>query len=365
MHINKSERRQVSCRSERSVQEIIDEGFGERAVSLPAIMQAIVLGATGFIGSHIARALVNEGIDVRILRRDSSPTLALEGLKVEQVTGDLNDPDSLLKAMQGCEALFNTAGYYPLYSFEKEKQKNIAIQQTRNVINAALKTPTLKKFVYTSSMSTMGKNPNGFSDEKTPYDPHHFKGLYYEIKILIEQELLQACQKGLPVVMVNPTAVFGDYDVKPTSGALIVQLVKGKVPAIVDAKMNTVDARDVGRGQVAALKKGKIGERYILGSRNTTTWELTQMIARLAKVSGPKFKIPLALTEAGAIVSEFLGKYVLHQDKPFLPLVGIDFLKYGMHYDTSKAKTELGFTSVPLEETIDRALSWFRENKYI
>lgn len=325
---------------------------------------AIVLGATGFIGSHVARALVKEGIDVRVLRRQSSPTLALEGLKVEEVLGDLNDKGSLVRAMKGAHCLFHVAGYYPLYSFEREKQKAIALRQIRNVLEAA-EEAKVPKIVFTSSMSTIGKNPSGLSNEETSYDPTHFRGLYYEIKHEVEQEVLAYCKKGLPVVIVNPTGVFGDYDVKPTSGILVVQIAKRKVPAIIDAKMNAVDVRDVAKGQIAAMKQGKIGRRYILGGHNTTVWEVSCLIARLAKVPPPRLKIPLFVANGAAWLSELAGFYLLHQDRPALPIVGIDFLKYGMHYDTTRAQTELGFKVTPFEETFDRALAWFRKNQYL
>jgi len=327
-------------------------------------VKAIVLGATGFIGSHVVRALVAQGISVRILRRGTSPTLGLEGLTVEERVGDLNDRPSLITGFKGCDVLFNAAGYYPIYSFDRQRQKEIALRQMQNVLFAA-EEAGISKFVYTSSMSTIGHHPTNLSDEDTPYDPDYFTGLYYEIKYLLEQEVQKAVQRGLYSVIVNPTGVFGDYDVKPTSGALVVEIAKRRVPAIIQARMNAVDARDVGRGQVAALQKGKSGRRYILGSHNTTVWEVAQLIAKLAGVPPPKFKIPLAAAAAVAHASEYVGKYLLHQEKPFLPLVGIDFLKYGMHYDTSRARNELGFTSTPLEETLEREIRWFRKHHYI
>lgn len=327
-------------------------------------MKAIVLGATGFIGSHIARALVAEGIGVRVLSRSNSPSLALEGLKVERVTGDLDDPDSLRRGMRGCQALFHVAGYYPLYSFDRRKQKDLALRQMRNVLEAA-ETAGIERIVYTSSMSTIGGKGGFLANEETPYDPKHFTGLYYEIKFLQEQEALTAAGKGLPVVIVNPTGVFGDHDVKPTSGAIVVAVARRKVPLIFDAKMNVIDARDVACGQLAAMKQGKVGRRYILGSHNTTVVETARLIARIAGVRPPWGTLPLAAGEGAAFFSELIGKYLLRQDKPLIPRVGIDFLKYGMHYDTSRARKELGFTSVPIEETFERAVGWFRKHRYI
>jgi dihydroflavonol-4-reductase len=234
----------------------------------------------------------------------------------------------------------------------------------RNVLEAAGKAK-IPKIVYTSSMSTIGRAKNGLSNEDSPYDPKKFKGLYYEIKHQTEEEALAATKEGLPLVVVNPTGVFGDYDVKPTSGAMVVAIASRKLPVLFDAKMNAVDVRDVARGQIAAMKQGKIGRRYILGAHNTTVWELARLIARIAGVRPPLLKLPLFLGEAAAFGSEVLGRYLLRQEKPLIPRVGIDFLKYGMHYDTTRAQSELGFKTRPLEETFERAIQWFRRHNYL
>jgi len=328
-------------------------------------MKAIVLGATGFIGSHVARALLNEGMDVRVLKRSIGPSKALEGLPIEEKIGDLNDVASLRRGFRGCEVLFHTAGYYPLYSFGKSKQKALALAQMENVLQAASETSTLKKIVYTSSMSTIGKSKRGLANEETPYDPDRFKGLYYEIKYEMETRALEGAAEGLPLVVVNPTAVFGDYDVKPTSGSLLVAIAKGRLPFIFDAKMNAVDVRDVARAQVAAMKKGEVGERYVIGGHNTTVWAMTHLVAQLAHVRPPMFRLPLVLGRWAAYASELVGRYLLHQNRPAVPHVGIDFLEYGMHYDTRKAQKKFGLNPTSLEETLERALTWFKRNGYV
>ena len=229
----------------------------------------------------------------------------------------------------------------------------------------AVEEAKVKKVVYTSSMSTIGRSKNGRpANEETRYDPKKFTGLYYEIKYLLEHEALAAAKHGLPVTIVNPTGVFGDYDVKPTSGIIVVQIAKRKVPVIIDAPMNAVDVKDVAKGQIAAMKHGKIGRRYIIGGHNTSVWELAKLIARLSKVPPPKMRLPLFLGKMAAYSSEVLGKYLLKQDRPFFPRVGIDFLKYGMHYNTTRAQTEFGLKTTPLEETFERAIDWFRKHKY-
>ena len=328
-------------------------------------MKAVVLGATGFIGSHIVRALNREGIPVRIVRRSSSPTLALQDLKFEEAHGDLDDFESLKSALAGCQVLFHAAGYYPLYSFDPERQRARARLQMEHVIRAA-ESAGLERIIYTSSMSTIGKRTDGQpADETTPYDAHAMRGLYYDIKHELEEKVLTAVPLGFPAVVINPTAVFGDFDIKPTSGRLIVSIAQKKVPFIADARLNVVDVRDVANAQVAALHMGQIGRRYILGGNNTTAWELAQLIARLAKVRPPLARVPLPLLSAAAIGSEILGKYLLHQDRPLVPRVGIDFLRHGTHYDVTRARQELGMRTTPMEETLDRSLHWFRSHHYI
>lgn len=328
-------------------------------------MKAIVLGATGFIGSHVVRALLKEGIDVRILRRSKSPLKALEGLKMEETIGDLSNVKSLKKAFKGCGALFHVAGYYPLVSWDGDKQKELAFRQMQNVIEAVSETSSLERVVYTSSMSTIGKAKRGLAHEDTPYDTHRFKGLYYEIKYELEMQIFEAVAHGLPFVIVNPTGVFGDYDVKPTSGNLVVQIAKGRLPFIFDAKMNAVDVRDAASAHVAAMKKGKVGERYILGGHNTTLWAVSHLIARLAGARPPMARLPLVLGRWASFASECASHYLFHQDRTLVPRVGIDFLQYGMHYDTRKAQRKLGLKATPLQQTFERALGWFKKEGYV
>ncbi len=328
-------------------------------------METLVIGATGFIGSHVARALVHAKHNVRILRRSGSPTLALGDLPHEIVVGDLENVESLIEAMDGCEAVFNTAGYYPLYSlFDKEEQMATALRHADNFIEA-LKEVRPKRVIYTSSMSTMGYNPKGLSDENTPYDRAYFKSLYYDIKQAVEQRMIKAAHEGVPIVIMNPTGAFGDYDVKPTSGALIVSIAKEEMPAMMEGKINIVDAYDIAQAQVAALTQGKIGERYIIGGHNTTVVKLCRLIAEVAGVKPPRFIIPVGLGQIAATASEYIGHYILHQAKPLIPLIGIQFLKYGMHYDCTKAKTAFGMRPIPLEETIHRTVQWIRLHEYI
>lgn len=328
-------------------------------------MKALVLGGSGFIGSHVVRALQDQGIGVRVMMRRQSSLKALEGVDCERVVGDLDNFDSIESALGGCEALFHVASYYPVYSYNGDSQKKRALTQMGHVLRAARHSPTLKRMVYTSSLSTIGHPQEGLGTEETPYDRQRLQGLYYEIKYLMEQEVLASAREGLPVVVVNPTGVFGDYDVKPTSGIFILIMASGKIPFYIDGKMNAVDVRDVARAQVNALEKGRVGERYILGGHNSTIGELAKIISRLAGKRPPLFKMPLALGYLMAHSSEWFSRNISNKKKPAVPLVGMDFLKYGAHFDSSKAQKELDLHTTPLEETFGRALNWFKENAYL
>lgn len=330
-------------------------------------MKALVIGATGFIGSHVARACLQAGHDVRIMKRQSSSMLALEDIeeKVETVVGDIGDPDSLVQAMKGCDWVFSTAAYYPLYSFDVEGQQKKALTQVQNIIDAVTKTK-VARFIFTSSLSTIGMAKRGdLATEETVYDPTRFHGAYYRIKYAMEQALLDQCQRGFPAIVVNPTGIFGDYDVKPTSGQFLVMVATQKTPFLVNAPCNMVDVRDVAVGHVGAAEQGKLGERYILGGENMTIIEFAKQIAKLAKVMPPYGCVPIPLVKGVAWLSEYVSRYLLHRDRPLLPLVGIEYAEHGQHFDSSKAIQQLGLPQTPLDETIERALAWFGTNGYL
>jgi dihydroflavonol-4-reductase len=330
-------------------------------------MKALIIGATGFIGSHIARACLQAGWAVRVTRRNSSSLLALEDIKdrVDFVEADLLDVDSLIQAMKGCDCVFNTAGYYPLYSFDIDGQEQKALEYLSN-LTVALEKCEVPRLVYMSSMSTMGLAQEGqLADETTPYDPSRHRGAYYRIKYAVEQKLLEEISKGLPALIVNPTGVYGTHDVKPTSGAFITMVAKGRVPALVDRPINIIDAHDVGRLAVAAAARGRIGQRYLLGGTNTSTFDFAMRVAALAGVKGPSWRMPLSLLKGLARSSEYVSRFILHANQPLLPSVGVEFVEYGQHYDDAKARKELDSQRRPLDQTIAAALQWFTDNKYI
>ncbi|MBF0492994.1 MAG: NAD-dependent epimerase/dehydratase family protein [Deltaproteobacteria bacterium] len=325
-------------------------------------MKTLVIGASGFLGSHLVRELLKRNFKVRVFVRPESSLLALENLEVEIFFGDLNNLSSLNVAMKGCSSVFHAGAYYPLYSLDREAQIKEALQQTQHFLKA-LEKNKIKKCIYTSSISTIGKETSSLSNEETPYESKKMPGLYYEIKYLMEQEVLKAARKSLPIIIMNPTGLFGEGDVKPTSGTLVLEIARKNLPFIFNGKMNVVDVREVAHAQVNALEKGRIGERYILGGVNTTFPEFCQIVAGLAKVSAPHFKMPLVLARPLALAAEIFSK-AFNQQKPIFPVVGLDFIQNGIHVDCQKAKDELGLRETNLKETIGRTLQWFRKKGY-
>jgi len=328
-------------------------------------MQALVIGGSGFIGSHVVRALNNAEIETKVLFRASSSLRALVGTQYTKVVGDLEDRASILEAMKGCQVVFHVGGYYPLYSLNRTQQIRQALGQMENVLKAVQKSPHLKKMIYTSSLSTIGISETKTSNEETPYDPKNFKGLYHQIKYEMEQAALDAARHGLPITVLNPTVVLGDNDIKPTSGMFLIHLAKERTPFTFDAKINVVDAIDVAEAHVRAIAHGKIGDRYILGGHNTTLWELSQWVAKAAHKKPPMVRLPLWAGDLIASASEIVGKYLLRQKKPWFPKLGMDFLKTGTHYDSQKAQKELELHRTPLNETLERALHWFQSHGYL
>lgn len=328
-------------------------------------MRVLVLGATGFIGGQIARALVEHGYTVRALRRSGSSTLALEGLPVEFVYGDLRDPPSLQAAMRGVEAIFHAAGYYPHNSLAPRRALQQAVVEMRHVLECT-RAAGVGRVVYTSSLSTIGPPGTGrtLADERDYYLPGSVADPYFEAKWAMESDLYRAAVAGQQVVALCPTAVFGPGDVKPTSGTILLALARGLLPAYVEGRTNIVDVRDVAHAHVAALERARAGERYILSGQNTTIGAALTLAARLAGVPAPRTRLPAALALLAGKLGELAALAV--PGRPFLPFSeAIEMIRHGQHYDGAKAQRDLGLASRPLEETLRDTLEWFREHGYL
>ena len=248
-------------------------------------MKAFLTGATGFLGSHVARVLADEGAELRLLVRPTSNLKNLEGLRAETVTGDLRDPASLEKAMAGCDTVFHVAADYRLWVRDPGEMYRSNVEGTRAILDAA-RHNRVRRVLYTSSVATMGFTQNGHpADEDSPVALTDMIGHYKRSKFMAEQVALQAGRSGMHVVTVNPTTPIGEQDVKPTpTGRIVLDFLKGKFPAYVETGLNLVDVRECARGHVTALEKGKSGERYILGGEDLT---LKQILDKLAQNHRP------------------------------------------------------------------------------
>jgi dihydroflavonol-4-reductase len=327
-------------------------------------MKALVTGATGFVGAAVARALLRAGHDVRVLARADADLRNIEGLRVERVAGDLRDPASLKQALQGCQHLYHVAAHYALWAKDPSIFYEVNVAGTRTLMEAARDAGT-ERIVYCSTIGAIGLPPDGGpGTEETPVSLSQMAGHYKRSKYLAEQEVLRLAKEGLPVVIVNPSAPVGEADVKPTpTGQIIVDFMKGRMPAYIETGMNIVDVDDVAEGHLLAMQKGRIGERYILGCKNLLLREVFEILSKLTGVKAPALKLPRLAVLPLAYANHWLANLTGHP--PRIPLEGVKMAKYKMHYDCSKAIRELGIPQTPPEVAIGKAVSWFKKHGYV
>lgn len=327
-------------------------------------MPTLVTGATGFLGSHIVRKLAGRGEKVRILLRRSSKTVNIDDIDVEKVYGDVTDMESVRKAIEGCDTLYHTAGVVSFKQADYKKMEDVNVGGTNNVFTAAMEAG-IKKAVYTSSIAAIGLKPGKeVADENTPFDPEGTDIEYILSKYRAEQEALRFVEKGLPLVIVNPSLVIGAGDVYVSTSGIILWYCKRRLPGYTDGGINLVDAEDVAEGHLLAAEKGRIGEKYILSNRNITIKELFEVMEKVTGIPRPKLKIPYPLAYAGAYIAE----KIFGISAPNYVAMDIDSIKGSKHFwyvDNSKAVRELGFKPVPLELTIERTVNWFKEHGYL
>jgi len=326
-------------------------------------LKAFVTGATGFLGSHVARAVADQGADLRLLVRTTSNLKNLEGLKAETAIGDLRDGASLDKAMSGCEVVFHVAADYRLWVRDPNEMYRSNVEGTRAILEAARKNG-VRRVVYTSSVATMGFTSNGNpADEDSPVTLADMIGHYKRSKFMAEQVALEAGRSGMQVVTVNPTTPIGEQDVKPTpTGRIVVDFLKRKFPAYVETGLNLVDVRECARGHVAALEKGKSGERYILGGENLTLKQILDKLGEITGLPSPTIKLPYVFAFATGVVGEITGR--MFKGDPRATLDTVRMGKKMMFASSAKAARELGWKIVPVEDALRRAVDWFRANGY-
>ncbi len=325
-------------------------------------MKTLVTGTTGFLGAALLRELIADGRDVRVLVRPDADRSNIEGLDAEVVTGDLRDRDSLAAALQGCEVLYHAAAYYSLWSRDKRTMYDINVQGTRNILEAAM-TENVRKVVYTSTVGCIGLWPDGRpADEQTPLDPAILCNDYKLSKYQAEQAALEFAGRGLPVVVVNPTAPVGPRDIKPTpTGQLILDFLNGKMPAYLDTGLNLIDVRDCARGHLLAESKGNIGERYILGNRNLSLHEILLALEKITGIPAPRIKMPYWVAYAAGWICETVSDVITHQP-PAVPLGGVKMAKHKMYFDASKAVRELGLPQNSVVRALEDAVQWMKEH---
>jgi dihydroflavonol-4-reductase len=330
-------------------------------------LNALVLGATGFIGGHIARAALARGWHVRALRRHPDAVGAISDVadQIEWIQGELpfqtfevsKDLEGLCNAMRGCEVVFHAAAAYPRAERDIAGWTARSVTQMRAVLQAA-SDARASRFVYTSTLTTVGRSNEAgrLADERDFYVPGTSRSAYYESKFAMEMEAFRAAAEGLPVIILNPTAVFGPGDIKPTTGEVLLRAAKGQIPVYFDALVNSVDARDVAVAQIAAAERGRVGQRYILGGHNLTLKELLTTTAHVAGIQSPRWELSTRTVDWLMGVGDVLR----------LPLPDlVKTMRFWQPLNSEKAQRELGLSPRPFEETARDTLAWFREHGYL
>jgi dihydroflavonol-4-reductase len=322
--------------------------------------KALVTGASGFVGSAVARALAARGLAVRALVRAGSPTEHLSGLPIEFVTGDLRDAESVRAAMAGVRFLFHVAADYRLWARDPNEIVVNNVTGTRIVMEAA-RNAGVERIVYTSSVATLLCHGKGeAADESRQVPEGETIGAYKRSKLLAEQLVEQMVAQGLPAVIVNPSTPIGPRDVKPTpTGRMIFEAAAGRMPAFVDTGLNMVHVDDVAEGHIAALTRGRTGERYILGGQNAALSEILAEVARQTGRKPPRIKIPRAAIYPLAYAAEAVANRTGRE--PFVTVDGLRMSKKRMFFTAAKAERELGYRARPYAEGIRDAIEWFRK----
>ena len=328
-------------------------------------MKVLVLGATGQLGSNLVRALLDQSEQVRAFVRPTSRQGTLAGLAIERVEGDLSAVESLYRACDGVQVVYHAAAYYPPYTVPVATATSQALGETKNVLDA-VRRASVDRLVFGSTLTTIGfpREPNRLADETCPFTTAYTNNPYLMAKAAMEDAVLDAATRGLPAVVVNPTAFFGPYDSKPTSGTQILMIARRLMPGYIQGPVNVIDVRDVAVGMIRAAEHGRVGERYILGNWNTTQKELNALIAKLAGVMAPVLPAPFMLARYGSKLGDWAFRTILRRPAP-VPGFFIEMLKHMQQYDCSKAMRELDHPRRPVEHAIRDALTWFRANGYL
>jgi dihydroflavonol-4-reductase len=328
-------------------------------------MKIFLTGATGFVGSHVARELAGRGAELRLLVRKTSRIDNLESVSGSTIVGDLREPESLRPAVSGCDAVMHVAADYRLWVRDPQAMYAANVDGTRNLLRLARELD-VPRFVYTSSVATMGFRSDGtIVDEATPVSLSAMIGHYKRSKFLAEQEAIKAAQAGQAVVILNPTTPVGANDLKPTpTGGIVVDFLNRKFPAYVDTGLNLVDVREVARTHADALTVGSFGERYILGGENLTLKQILDKLSAITGLPSPTRKVPHWVAMAFAFFDENLTGRLLGKE----PRATVEAVRMGrkmMFASSAKAERELGFRHAPVYPALRTAVEWFRMHGYV
>ena len=326
-------------------------------------MTTLVTGATGFLGSHVARQLVARGENVRVLIRATSSNRAISDLSLEYVTGDLRDAASLDRAMNGVQRVFHVAADYRLWAKRSKDIYDSNVGGTKNVL-AAAKRAGVSQLIYTSTVATIAVERPELPNESTEAKLEEMIGHYKRSKWMAEQEVLNAAKEGLPVMVAMPTTPVGPWDWKPTpTGKIILDFLNGKMPGYVETGLNFVGVEECAAGHLLVSEKGKVGERYLLGAENLTLKEVLDTLAKITGLPAPGIKIPhgvaLGVAYVGSAFSRLIGK------EPGIPVEGVKIARHKMFVDASRARRELGFQPGPVAAALERAVRWYQANGYV
>jgi dihydroflavonol-4-reductase len=326
-------------------------------------MITLVTGAAGFLGSHVTRQLVARDATVRVLMRPSSNNRAISDLPLEYVTGDLRDPSSLQRAIDGVQRVFHVAADYRLWARHPQDIYDSNLGGTKNLL-AAAKNAGVEQLIYTSTVATIAVDRPELPNESTDSKLDEMIGHYKRSKWMAEQEVLQAAKQGFPAIIAMPTTPVGPWDWKPTpTGKIIVDFLNGKMPAYVDTGLNFVGVEECAAGHLLVAERGVVGQRYLLGAENLTLKELLDTLAKITGLPAPTRKIPHRLALSVAYIDTAFS-WLLHKE-PQIPVEGVKVAQHKMFVDCSRAQRELGFQPGSVAAALERAVRWYQANGYV
>jgi dihydroflavonol-4-reductase len=326
-------------------------------------MDALVTGGTGFVGANLVRELLADGHEVRVLARKGSDRRALEGCAVDIVHGDLLDRGSIREAASGARRVYHAAADYRLWARDPRELYRANVDGTRHVLEAAAEAGA-ERIVYTSTVGALGIPKDGTAgDEESPVGLEDMVGPYKASKFLAERVAEELAARGAPVVIVNPSAPVGPWDVRPTpTGQMIVDFLQGKMLGSLDTGLNIVHVRDVARGHILAGERGRVGQKYVLGNRNMSLIEIFRALAEITGVRAPRFRVPYSVAWLAALCME--GAARVTGAAPLVPLNAVRMARKRMYFSAQKAVRELGLPQTPTEEALRDAVTWFLDRGY-